>query len=107
MIRRQYMLNLVNTPQEATSFDDTNAYNIKVKGLACSESAFIPYTELYEDNGKLVIGKHSFPINLIEMVTVRYKDEFSRWEEKYKVDSRYFRLFLSDAALKELDEFEL
>ena len=41
------------------------------------------------------------------MVTVRYKDEFSRWEEKYKVDSRYFRLFLNNAALKELDEFEL
>lgn len=101
------MLNLVNTPQEAISFNDTDAYNIKIKCLACSESAFIPFTELYEDNGKLVIGKHSFPINLIEMVTVRYKNEFRRWEEKYKVDSRYFRQFLGDAALQELEKFEL
>ena len=101
------MLNLVNTPQEAISFNDTDAYNIKIKCLACSESGFIEYERPYEDNGKLIIGKHSFPLNLIEMVTVRCKNQFSRWETQYKVDSRYFRQFLSEAALQELEEFEL
>lgn len=101
-----HMLDLVNTPQEAISFIDTDAYNIKIKCLACSESAFIPYRKPFEDNGKLVIGEYSFPLNLIEMVTVRCKNQFCRWETKYKVDSRYFKQFLSDAALQELEKFE-
>jgi len=101
-----HMLNVVNTPQEAISFSDMDAYNIKIKCLVCSESRFIQYERPYEDKGKLVIGEHSFPLNLIELVTVRFKDEFRRWEERYKVDSRYFRQFLSEAALQELEEFE-
>lgn len=55
------MLNLVNTPQEAIAFIGTDAYNIKIKCLACSESGFIQYERPYEANGKLIIGGAFFP----------------------------------------------
>lgn len=100
------MLDIVNTPQEAVALLDANAYNIKIKCLSCFESRFIPYIQPFEDNGKLVIGQHSFPLILIEMITVRCKNEICKWEIKYKVDSRYFRQFLNNVALQELEKFE-
>ena len=69
------MLELVSTPQEAVSSISDNVYNIKIKCLACSESKFIPYAPPIIQEGTLIIGEHSFPLNLIEMVTIRWKDK--------------------------------
>lgn len=101
------MMELVSTPREAVSSISDNVYNIKIKCLACSESKFIPYVPPIIQEGTLIIGEHSFPLNLIEMVTIRWKDNYGKWERKYKVESRYFRQFLNDAAIQELERFEL
>jgi len=104
---KRNMMELVSTPQEAVSYISNDVYNIKIKCLACSESKFIPYVPPIVQDGTLIIGEHSFPLKLIEMVTARWKDEYTRGERKYKVDSRYFRQFFNDAAIKELEKFEL
>lgn len=101
------MMELVSTPEEAVGSIHENAYNIKIKCLACSESKFIPYGQPVIRNRTLTIGKHSFPLRLVEMVTVRGRDENHRWEIRYKVDSMYFRQFLNDIALQELEDFDL
>lgn len=100
------MTELVSTPQEAVDNICENAYNIKIKCLACSESRFISYVPLIIQNGILTIGEHSFPLKLIEMITIRWKNEYGKWEKKYKVDSRYFRQFFNDEAIQELERFE-
>lgn len=101
------MLEIVNTPQEAIKFISSNVYNVKIKCLACSESRFIPYVLPMIRDGVLMIGEQSFPLGLIEMVTVRWKDEYGKWEAKYKVDSGYFRQFFNEKAIKELEKLEL
>ncbi len=99
------MLELVSTPQEAVSSISDNVYNIKIKCLACSESKFIPFAPPIIQEGIMIIGEHSFPLNLIEMVTIRWKDNYGKWEKKYKVESRYFRQFFNDATIQELERF--
>lgn len=101
------MIELVSTPQEAVDNICENAYNIKIKCLACSESQFISYVPLIIQDGILIIGEHSFPLKLIEMITVRWKDEYGKWEKKYKVDSRYFRQFFTNEVIQELEGFKL
>lgn len=101
------MTELVSTPEEAISRIHGEAYIIKIKCLACTESRFINYAPPIIHDGKLVIGEHSFPIKLIEMVTVRWRDEFGKYENRYKVESRYFRQFLNNAALDELGKFRM
>lgn len=101
------MTELVNTPKEAVDIICEDVYNIKIKCLACSESRFIPYVSPNIQDGTLIIGKHSFPFKLIEMVTVRGKNEYGKWETKYKVDSRYFRQFFNEETIQELERFEL
>lgn len=100
------MTELVSTPQEAVDIIGEDVYNIKIKCLACSESRFIPYVPPVIQDGTLIIGEHSFPLRLIEKVTVRKKNEYGKWETKYKIDSRYFRQFFNDEAIQELERFE-
>lgn len=66
---------------------------------------FIPYVQPVIQDVKLIIGKHSFPINFIEMITIRWKDEYGKHEAKYKIDSIYFRQFFNDTAIRELERF--
>lgn len=101
------MTELVSTPEEAVGSIHENAYNIKIKCLACSESKFIPYVQPVIWNGTLTIGEHSFPLRLVEMVTVRCRNEHHRWEIRYKVYGMYFRQFLNEIALQELEDFDL
>lgn len=101
------MIELVSTPEEAVGFIHENAYNIKIKCLACSDSKFIPYEEPVIRDGTLTIGKHSFPLRLAEMITVRYRNEYHKQEMRYKVDRMYFRQFLNDTALQEPEDFGL
>lgn len=101
------MIEFVSTPLEAVSKVCDNAYAIKIKCLACSESQFIPYNPPIIQDGTLVIGHHSFPLKLIEVVTARYKHTYGKQETKYKVESGYFRQFLNDTAIQELKKFEL
>lgn len=100
------MMELVNTPQEALSLIGDDVYNIKIKCVACSESKFIPYVPPIIQDGKLMIGEHSFPLRLIETITFRWKNKNARGERKYKVDSRYFMQFFNEEAVQELKRFE-
>lgn len=100
-------MELVRTPEEAVDHISENVYNIKIKCLACSESKFIAYVPPIIQDGTLIIGEHSFPLRLIEMVTVRGKNEYGKCESKYKVDSSYFRQFFSEEAIQELERFDL
>lgn len=101
------MAELVGTPQEAVVLISENVYNIKIKCLACSESRFIPYVPSIIQDETLIIGEHSFPLKLIEMVIARGKNEYGKWETKYKVDSRYFRQFFNEKAIQELEKYDL
>lgn len=101
------MTELVSSPEEAIANIPEEAYNIKLKCLACSESKFIPYVTPIMQDEILIIGEHSFPLKLIEMVTARWKDEYGKREAKYKVDSRYFRQFFNECAIQELEKFDL
>lgn len=99
------MVELVSTPEEALGRIPECVYNIKVKCLACSEGRFIPYTPPVIKEGKLIIGEHLYPLKLIEALTVRCKNEYGKWENRYKIESRYFRQFLNGNALDELGKF--
>ena len=66
---------------------------------------FIPYVQPVIQDVRLIIGKHSFPINFIEMITIRWKDEYGKHGAKYKIDSIYFRQFFNDTAIQELERF--
>ncbi len=101
------MIEIVSTPQETVNYISSNVYNIKIKCLGGSESNFIPYVPPMVYDGALVIEEHSFSINLIEIITVRCKNEYGKREEKYKADSRYFRHFFNDDVIHELERFEL
>ena len=100
---KMIMTELVSTPEEAINLIHGDAYNIKIKCLACSESEFIPYVPPIIHEGKLMVGEHSFPLRLVEMVTFRWKNEFGKWESRYKVESSYFRQFLNNTARQELE----
>ena len=41
------------------------------------------------------------------MATIRLKNEYRKWEKKYKVDSRYFKQFFNEDAIQELERFDL
>lgn len=99
------MTELVSTPEEALNDIHEHTYNIKIKCLACSESSFIPYVPHIIQEGKLIIGERSFPLKLIEAITVRWKDEYGKQENRYKVESKYFSQFLNRTALDELEKF--
>ena len=101
------MTELVSTPQEAIDIICEDVYNIKIKCLACSESGFIPYVPPSIQDGTLVIGEHSYPLRMVEMIIVRCKNEYRKWERKYKVNSRYFRQFFNEEAIQELERFDL
>ena len=107
---------ILDTPEEIVEkiMRRGGIYVIKVKCLACSEGSFIPYVPPVIDGGKLIIGRYSYPVELVEMVTIRYKyivkeagDMPIRGEVRYKVSSLRLNLLLSAHALERLKEFEL
>lgn len=83
-----------------------NPYIIKIKCICCSETSFMNYETPIETEDKLKIGKSSFPIKLIERITIRYRDELLGASEiQFKVSSQYFLQFLNDDAKESLLEF--
>lgn len=79
-------------------------YNIKIKCLACSESCFIPYKNMVVEDSKIVIGGHSFPVFMIEKVTIRYCYTGMKYEAKYKVSAKYLKTLLNEEVKKMLDD---
>ena len=101
-----HTINIVETPQKIFDSIQIKPYIIKIKCLACSETKFLPYVEPVIKNGTLYIGSSSFPLDLIEKVTVRHTWEYEKEETVFKVNSLYFRQFLNEEAKQKLKEFE-
>lgn len=81
---------IVNSPYEIIDvIPDYKPYVIKIKCICCTETGFIAYENPIVTEHKLTIGIRSYPIKLIERVTIRYySKEFDFKEEiQFKVSS--------------------
>lgn len=99
---------IVNSPYEIIDvIPDYKPYVIKIKCICCTETGFIAYENPIVTEHKLTIGIRSYPIKLIEKVTIRYYDEEfdSKEEIQFKVSSKYFAALLNDDAKESLLEF--
>ena len=100
---------LVNEPEDIVDLlkDMEDIYLIKVKCIACSESVFFPYVIPQIEGEALVIGERSFPIRMVEKITIRKNVEELRIEEQYKVSNSYLKSFLDDESREVLKKFDL
>lgn len=99
---------IVNSPYEIIDvIHNYKPYVIKIKCICCTENSFIKYEDPVITEHKLKIGMSSYPIKLIERVTIRYYNkEFDFKEEiQFKVSSKYFAALLNDDAKESLLEF--
>lgn len=84
------------------------AYVIKLKCLGCTETKFFPFEKVAVGDGVFKIGSRSFPLNLLEQITVRTKEEYvGKAEYIFSVSSLYFRRVLNEEAKEELKKHNL
>lgn len=100
---------ILNTPQDVINeiIKKEDIYNIKIKCLACSESNFIRYEDMVVTDSKVTIGEHSFPLSMIEKITIRYRCVGIKFESQYKVSAIYVKSLLNEEAQKILADFNL
>lgn len=99
---------ILETPKELIkSILEYDPYVIKVKCLCCSETKFCTYQKPMLMDEKLKIGMDYYPINIIEKVTIRCKNEAFGWNEEieFKISSRYLMTLFNEDIKKNLSEF--
>lgn len=102
-------MTLYNNPEELIKDlqEKENVIRVKVKCLSCTSASFMPYEKPRHIGSKLIIGDSTFPAALIESVKVQYYfHEDFKTTEYWKVDRNYFRKYLTQEALSELDKYQ-
>lgn len=82
-------------------------YILKVKCLGCRAGAFIPYSVPIIQENLLRIREHAYPIDVIEEITFRCKEEWGRQEYVYRMSSAYLKQFLNEQTRAHLMELKL
>ena len=101
-------MTLYNSPQEliADLQEKENVIRVKIKCLSCTSCSYIPYVDPIVNGSKLIIGKSTFPINMVESIKFQYYFyENFKTTEYWKVDRQYFLKYLNEEAIQELKDY--